>query len=76
VQCSAARGISSTPGKLQFARGVVSEAEDGSLVADLASGHGSHLLGGLAGANALLLLDEDTEFIAAGDRVDAWLLLD
>ncbi|QGN33596.1 gephyrin-like molybdotransferase Glp [Microlunatus sp. Gsoil 973] len=76
VQCSAARAISSAPGKLQFARGVVSEAEDGSLVADLASGHGSHLLGGLAGANALLLLDEQTDFIAAGDEVGAWLLIE
>lgn len=76
IRCTAARAISSSPGKLQFARGVVAEAENGGLVADLASGHGSHLLGGLAGANALLLLPEETDFIAAGDDIDAWLLLE
>ncbi|GAB3922478.1 molybdopterin molybdenumtransferase MoeA [Microlunatus endophyticus] len=76
VIATAARGISSIPDKLQFARGVVAEGDNGELIADLASGHGSHLLGGLAGANALLLLGEDTEFVAAGDQVEAWLLLE
>jgi molybdopterin molybdotransferase len=74
VRCTATRAISSVPGKLQFARAMVTEAEDGSLLADLASGHGSHLLGGLAGANALLLIDPDSDFVAAGDVLDAWLL--
>lgn len=76
VVVTAARGISSTPGKLQFARAVVAEGDNGGLVADLASGHGSHLLGGLAGANALLLIGEETDFVAAGDQVEAWLLLE
>ena len=41
---------------------------------ELAGGHGSHLLGGLARANALVILPEDTEFVAAGEDLDVWLL--
>jgi molybdopterin molybdotransferase len=74
VRCIAERPITSIPGRLQFARGYVERNADGALMVRLASGHGSHLLGGLAAANALLLLDEDSDFIGAGDEVEAWLL--
>ena len=41
---------------------------------ELAGGHGSHLLGDLARANALVMLPEETEFVAAGEHVEVWLL--
>jgi molybdopterin biosynthesis enzyme len=31
-------------------------------------------MGDLARANALVILDEDTDFVASGDTVDVWLL--
>ncbi|QDP98002.1 molybdopterin molybdotransferase MoeA [Microlunatus elymi] len=74
VRIFAGHPITSVAGKLQFARGVVHRTEEGERTVELAGGHGSHLLGGLAAANALLLIDEDTDFVAAGDEVDAWLL--
>ena len=36
--------------------------------------HSSHLLGGLQRANALLLIDDATETIPAGETVQAWML--
>jgi molybdopterin molybdotransferase len=41
---------------------------------ELAGGHGSHLLADLARSNALVILPEETEFVAAGQEVDVWLL--
>ena len=37
-------------------------------------GHASHLLADLARSNALVILPEDTQFVAAGQEVDVWLL--
>jgi molybdopterin molybdotransferase len=66
--------MKSIPGRKQFARGIVSLAGDGSRQVELAGGHGSHLLGDLARANALVVLPEATDFVATGDTVDVWLL--
>ncbi|SDS31556.1 molybdotransferase-like divisome protein Glp [Microlunatus soli] len=74
VRLTAARAITSVPGKLQFARGVVRTDDQGHRTVDLAGGHGSHLLGGLSLSDALLLIDEETDFVAAGDEIDCWLL--
>jgi molybdopterin molybdotransferase len=74
VRCTALHAISSLAGRRQFARGIVSLAADGSRQVELAGGHGSHLLGDLARANALVVLDEETDFVATGDTVDVWLL--
>jgi molybdopterin molybdotransferase len=71
---TAERAITSMTGKLQFARGAVQVDDQGRRTVDLTGGHGSHLLGGLAAADALLLIDPDTDFVAAGDEIDAWLL--
>ena len=66
--------MTSIPGKRQLARGMVSTSESGTRQVELVGGHGSHLLGDLARANALVILDEDVEFVAAGDDVEVWLL--
>jgi molybdopterin molybdotransferase len=41
---------------------------------ELVGGHGSHLLGDLARANALVILPTETEYVAAGEALDIWLL--
>ncbi|MCW2809965.1 MAG: moeA [Friedmanniella sp.] len=74
VSCRAGQAIRSQPGRMQFARGLVTESADGSRQVVLAGGHGSHLLGDLARANALLLLPPEVDQVAEGDNVDVWLL--
>jgi len=74
VRCQAAHAINSIPGRRQLARGIVSFAGNGTRQVELSGGHGSHLLGDLARSNALVILPEDVDFVAAGDDVDVWLL--
>jgi molybdopterin molybdotransferase len=74
VPSTTLHAIKSIQGRKQFARGIVSRAPDGSRRVELAGGHGSHLLGDLARANALVVLPEDTDFVATGESVDLWLL--
>lgn len=76
VRCRAAHPMRSLPNRLQFARGLVESDRDGGRAVSLVGGPGSHLLGGLARANALVLLAEDVDFVAQGDEVDVWLLGD
>ena len=74
VRCEAAHAMTSIPGRQQFARGIVSFGPSGRRQVELAGGHGSHLLGGLARANALVLLPAELEYVAAGEAVEVWLL--
>lgn len=73
VEATATTGIASRAGILQLARGRVETTEQGRMVTPSGS-HSSHLVGELAKANALLLLEPETEFLAAGDQVKVWLL--
>jgi molybdopterin molybdotransferase len=45
-------------------------------VVSLVGGHTTHLISELPQANALVLLAPETEFVAAGDEVEVWLLDD
>jgi molybdopterin molybdotransferase len=74
VKCQAGHDMTSIPGRLQLARGIISAGRSGDWKVDLAGGHGSHLLADLARSNALVILPEDTQFVAAGQDVDVWLL--
>jgi len=74
VKAKASHAMTSIPGRRQLARGIVTTDDAGARQVELAGGHGSHLLNGLARANALVILAEDTEFVAAGEGVDIWLL--
>lgn len=69
----AAHDMPSATGKRQFARGIVTGGDEERRV-QLVGGHGSHLIGDLAQANCLVILDEETDFVAAGDTVPVWLL--
>lgn len=74
VRCHTLHAMTSIPGRQQFARGIVRRGTDGSSQVELVGGHGSHLLGDLARANALVILDTDTDFVASGEDVEVWLL--
>ncbi len=74
VRCQAAHAMTSVPGRLQLARGIVRTGDDGTRQVELAGGHGSHLLGDLSRSNALVILPSETEAVAAGQDLDVWLL--
>jgi molybdopterin molybdotransferase len=72
----AAMSMTSTPGVLELRRGLATENAAGLVVSLVGSGHAPFLVSELPHANALVLLDPDTDFVAAGDEVDIWLLDD
>jgi molybdopterin molybdotransferase len=74
VGCVAAEPMHSILGKTQAARGIVTVEYHGARSVRLVGGHGSHLLGSLARANALVLLPPDVENVAVGDEVEVLLL--
>jgi molybdopterin molybdotransferase len=76
ISCRAMHEMRSIPGRRQFARGLVSVADNRARQVQLVGGHGSHLLADLAKSNALVILPEQTERVATGDRVDVWMLTD
>ena len=73
VSAATATDLTSPPGKRSFLR-VRLEVRDGSYVATPVSGAGSHLLAGFARANALAVVPEDVEHVAAGDPVQVVVL--
>ncbi|MEI7779047.1 MAG: gephyrin-like molybdotransferase Glp [Actinomycetes bacterium] len=60
--------INSPADRTQFVRANVSIAE-GAYVVEPVGGHGSHLIGGLASANALIVLPPETTKVAVGEYV-------
>ncbi|NYI71693.1 molybdopterin molybdotransferase [Naumannella cuiyingiana] len=72
----ATKAIRSVKGKLQLARGIVTADAGGRRTVELVGGHGSHLMGDLARANALVLLGPETEVVPAGQPVAVWMLAD
>ncbi|MDO5681748.1 MAG: molybdopterin molybdotransferase MoeA [Propionibacteriaceae bacterium] len=66
--------IRSKPGRARFVRATIRTDRGGRRVVEEVSGHSSHLLGGLQKSNALLLIDDATEVIKAGETVHAWML--
>ena len=61
-------GISSPAGKLQLVRAVHESDRGGTFVSPV-GGHGSHLIGDLAAANALIVVPPETTALQAGDMV-------
>ncbi|MFK4086975.1 gephyrin-like molybdotransferase Glp [Kribbella sp. NPDC020789] len=66
-------GFSSPSGKRQFVRAAARLGDEG-WMASTVGGHGSHLLGGLSRANALIVVPEDVTSVRAGDQVELLLL--
>jgi molybdopterin molybdotransferase len=69
----AAEAFDSPAGRRQFLRGRIVKGDDGATPAvtrvSLASGSGSHLMGGLAHADCLMIVPEDVTRVEHGDRV-------
>jgi len=65
---------SAPPGKLQLARGELGRTEDGRRVVRLTGQQGSHVLGGLARAGALVVVPEQVTRVEAGDEVRCLVL--
>jgi len=74
VRARATHAMSSMMSRRQLARGIITHDDDGIRLVSLAGGHGSHLIGDLARANALVVLPEETDLVAAGELVEVWLL--
>jgi molybdopterin molybdotransferase len=73
VIARAAERIESTPGRENYIRGIVSY-ESGEYKARTTGAQGSEILTSMSRANALLVVDENTRIIEAGDMVRAMLL--
>ena len=78
VRMEIADGFRSPAGREQFVRARVQQVSGasgagGSVVSPI-GGHGSHLLGDLSAANALVVVPADTEVVEAGSLVDVLLL--
>ena len=56
-------------GRTEFVRAFASRSRDGRLTARPAVGQGSHMVGGLAGANCLIVVPKERENIVKGDTV-------
>ncbi|WP_328991287.1 molybdopterin molybdotransferase MoeA [Kribbella sp. NBC_01245] len=65
--------FSSPKGKRQFVRAAASLNEDGWMIRTV-GGHGSHLLGGMSRANALIVVPEEVTGMRAGEKAEIWLL--
>jgi len=61
-------------GKLQLARGELGVAADGGRVVRLSGAQGSHVLGGLAQADCLVVVPEDVTRVEVGDQVQCLVL--
>jgi len=68
-------GISSPDGRRQFVRGEYA-VDRGAPSVSPVGGHGSHLIGDLASANALIVVPEDVTSVTAGEQVQVLRLDD
>jgi molybdopterin molybdotransferase len=73
VRAVASKALVSPAGKRSFLR-VLLEVKKGAYVVTPVSGAGSHLLAGLARANALAVIPEDVEKVPAGEPVEVLVL--
>jgi molybdopterin molybdotransferase len=73
VRAALTQAMRSPAGRRQFARGWL-EVVDGRYVVEPVGGSGSHLLGGLAHSNALIVVPEDVTSLDSGDGVDVMVL--
>lgn len=73
VHAVLAEDIRSKPGKRQYVRGRFEVTHRGAKVTPV-GGHGSHLLGSLAQANALIIVGEDETALNLGDTVRTLVL--
>jgi len=73
VRALLSQGFSSAPGRRQFVRGRFDIDGKGAHVAPV-GGHGSHLMGDLSEANALIVVAEDVTSVQVGEQVQVLVL--
>jgi molybdopterin molybdotransferase len=73
VRAEVAEDFSSPSGRKQFVRGHFEVTVRGAQVWPI-GGHGSHLIGGLAQSNSLIVVADTTTSVTAGDTVDVLVL--
>lgn len=73
VRALASKGFSSGPGRRQFVRALFEIDGMGARVTPV-GGHGSHLMGDLSDANALIVVPEDVTTVNAGEQVQVLVL--
>jgi molybdopterin molybdotransferase len=66
--------VRSPAGLRHYLRGRLSAGPDGGLLVTPAEAQGSHQMGALAAADALIVVPEERDFVPAGDRVEVWRL--
>ncbi|WP_436787657.1 molybdotransferase-like divisome protein Glp [Yinghuangia sp. YIM S10712] len=76
VQARCAKAFGSPDGKRQFVRATLTPGDKPGTppTVEPVGGHGSHLIGSLALANALIVVPEDTTAVAQGSTVDVMVL--
>jgi molybdopterin molybdotransferase len=67
------QGFGSAPERQQYVRAHFQIDADGAKVTPV-GGHGSHLMGDLSDANALVVVPEDVRSVAAGTQVQVLVL--
>lgn len=73
VRARAVTAFGSAPGKQQYVRARFAYDSDGGTVEPV-GGHGSHLMGDLAEANAIIVVPAQTHRVESGDVVDVLVL--
>jgi molybdopterin molybdotransferase len=61
-------------GRESYVRAIVSKTEAGEYVAKTTGSQGSHIMTSLVQANALLIVPEGAQYIAAGEMITAWMI--
>ncbi|WP_432561349.1 molybdotransferase-like divisome protein Glp [Kineococcus sp. SYSU DK003] len=74
VRALAGARWTSPPAKEQYVRAAWTRDEEGRLVVEPVSGHGSHLVTGLARATCLVVVPVGTSVVEPGDEVECMLL--
>lgn len=66
--------IKKAPGRMEYQRGILFQAEDGSYQVKITGSQGSGILSSMSAANCFIVLDEATGNCAAGETVNVQLL--
>jgi molybdopterin molybdotransferase len=70
LQARSAEAMRKKPGRTEYQRGIVSRADDGTLVVRTTGNQGSGVLSSMVQANGLVVLHHAQGNVAAGDAVD------
>ncbi|MFC5499619.1 gephyrin-like molybdotransferase Glp [Caenimonas terrae] len=70
LKAISAQALRKKPGRTEYQRGIVSRAQDGSLVVQTTGNQGSGVLSSMVQANGLIVLHHAQGNVAAGDAVD------